>query len=122
MAISASVQEVLFLRQLLANLDHAPAGSTRMLEDNNGCKAMSNNDMTTAKSKHIDIRYHFIREVVKSEAVVVLYCPTSDMLADALTKFSLPTGLHLHLVGMMLSGTYPGPKKLSKKEGGGGTM
>ena len=47
MAIYASVQEVLFLRHLLANLDHAPFGSTtRMLEDNNGCKAMATNDMT----------------------------------------------------------------------------
>jgi hypothetical protein len=84
-----------------------------MLEDNNGCKAMATNDMTTAKSKHIEIRYHFIREVVKSKAVVVLYCPTGDMLADALTKFSLSTCLHLHLVGRMLSGTYPRPKKPS---------
>ena len=73
MAICASVQEVLFLRQLLANLGHAPTRSTRMLEDNNDCKAMTTNDMTTAKSKHIDIRYNFIREVVKSKAGVVLY-------------------------------------------------
>jgi hypothetical protein len=42
-----------------------------MLEDNNGCKAMANNDMITTKSKHIDIHYHFIR-VVKNKAVVVL--------------------------------------------------
>jgi hypothetical protein len=72
---------------------------------------MATNDMTTAKSKHIDIRYNFIREVVKSKADVVLYCPTGDMLADALNRFSLPTDLHLHLVGRMLSGTYPRPKK-----------
>ena len=112
MAITASDQEVLFLRQLLVNLDHAPSGFTRMLEDNNGCKAMANNDMTTAKSNHIDIRYHFIREVVKSKTVVVLYCPTGDMLAAALIKLSLSIGLHLHLVGMMLSGTYSGPKRI----------
>ena len=115
MAICAAVQKVLFLRQLLAKLDHAPTGSTRMLEDDNGCKAMSNNDMTTMKSKHIDIRYHFIREVVKSNAIVVLYCPTGDMLADALTKFYLPTSLHLHLVGRMLSGTYSRPQKVQEK-------
>ena len=94
MAMCASLQEVLFLRQILANLDHAPSGSTRMLEDTKGCKAMATNDMTTAKSKHIDIRYHFIREVVKGKAVVVLYCPTGNMLGDALTKFSLLVSLH----------------------------
>jgi hypothetical protein len=80
-----------------------------MLEDNNGCKAMATNDMTTTKSKHIDIRYHFIREVVKSKAVVVHYCPSEDMLADALKEFSLPIGLHLKLLNRMMSGTYPSP-------------
>ncbi len=70
---------------------------------------MATNDMTTTKSKHNDIRYHFIREVVKSKAVVVKYCRAEDMLADALMKFSLPIGLHLKLVNMMMSGTYSGP-------------
>ena len=80
-----------------------------MLEDNSGCMALATNDMTTGKTKHIDIRYHFIREVVKSKAVVIQYCNTSDMLADVLTKFSLPTALHLKHVGRMLSGTYSRP-------------
>ena len=71
MAISAAVQEVLFLRQLITNLDHTPASSTRMLEDNIGCMALATNRMTTGKTKHIDIRYHFIREVVKSKAVIL---------------------------------------------------
>ena len=93
MAICVVVQEALFLRQILAHLDHAPSGSTRMLEDNNGCKAMATIDMTTTKSKHIDIRYHFIRDVVKSKAVVVRYYPTGDMLADDI----LPSLLSLHV-------------------------
>jgi len=110
MAICASVQEVLFLRQLLADLDHAPSGSTRMLENNNGCKAMATNGMTTAKSKHIDFRYHFIREVVKVR-------PSSSYIVPRATC-CLSTCLHLHLVGRMLSGTYPGPKKPSNGKGG----
>ena len=65
--------------------------------------------MTTPKSKHIDTRYHFIREIVKSKGVVFDQCPTTDMLANALTNFSLPTGLHLKHVGRMISGTYSGP-------------
>ncbi len=65
--------------------------------------------MTTGKMKHIDVRYYFIREVVKIKAVVLEYCPTTDMLPDVLTKFSLPTSLHLKHVSRMLSGTYSGP-------------
>ena len=109
MALSASVQEVMFLRQLLSNLNHPPSTSTRMLEDNNGCLALATNPMTTGKTKHIDIRYHFVREVVKSKAVVMQHCPTADLLADVLTKFSLPTALHLKHVGRILSGTYTRP-------------
>jgi hypothetical protein len=65
--------------------------------------------MTTTKSKHVDIRYHFTRKVLNSKAVVVEYCPTTDMLVDVLTKFTLPTAVHLKLVGRMPSGTYSGP-------------
>jgi hypothetical protein len=86
-----------------------------MLEDNNGCKAMANNDMTTIKSKHIDTRCHFIREVVKSKAVVILYCPTGDMLANAHVKCTLSTCLDLNLAGRMLSGAYPSPEKVPKQ-------
>ena len=55
MAISAAVQEVLFLRHLTTNLDHTHVRSTRMLEDNIGCMALATNPLTTGKTKHVDI-------------------------------------------------------------------
>ena len=63
MAISAAVQEVLYLRQLTTNLDHTPDRSTRMMEDNIGCMALATNPMTIGKMKHIDVRCNSIREV-----------------------------------------------------------
>ena len=108
MAIYVAVQEVLFLRHLTTNFDHTLAFSTRMLEDNMGCIALATNH-DYKQDKHVDISYHFIREGVKSKAVVLEYCPTTDMLTYALTKFSLPTALHLKHVSGMLSGTYAGP-------------
>jgi hypothetical protein len=110
MAICAAAQEVLFLRQLLTNLNLEPSGATRMLEDNIGCIALVTNPMTTGKTKHIDIKYHFIKELVKSMTVEVQYCPTKDMIADALTKFTLPTALHLMHVGRMLIVAYEPPQ------------
>ena len=76
MAICAAAQEVLFLRQLRANLNLEPSGATRMLKDNIGCIALATNPITSGKTKHIDIRYHFIRELVKGRTVEVQYCPT----------------------------------------------
>ena len=38
------------------------------------------------RSKHIDIKYHFVREVVENEMIKLKYCPTKEMIADILTK------------------------------------
>jgi hypothetical protein len=62
--------------------------------------------MTTRKTKHIDIRYHFITELVNNKAVEIQYCPVEDMLANVLTKLNLSTALHITHAGRMLSGTY----------------
>ena len=47
---------------------------------------LANNPVQRQRSKHIDIRYHFIRQNVKDDKVVLMYCPTHDMLADIMTK------------------------------------
>ena len=109
MALAAAAQECGFLRQLLMSLGIVLNSPTRMYEDNMGCISLANNSMTTGKTKHIDIRYHFIRDMVKSGVIQLVWCRTEDMVADALTKFSLPTALHVKHVGRMMSGTYKGP-------------
>ena len=43
-----------------------------------------------ARTKHIDIRYHFIRFAVENHSFRLIYCPTIDMVADTLTK-ALPS-------------------------------
>jgi hypothetical protein len=42
--------------------------------------------MVQARRKHINTRYHFSRQAVKSGEVKLIYCPTELMLADGLTK------------------------------------
>jgi hypothetical protein len=39
-----------------------------------------------ARTKHIDIRYHFIRYIIEAETIKLIYCPTDEMTADTLTK------------------------------------
>ena len=65
MALSAATQEVVFLRQLLINLGEVVGGPTPMFEDNQECEALATNTMTTSKTKHIDTRHHFVRDLVK---------------------------------------------------------
>jgi len=63
--------------------------------------------------KHIDIRYHFIRDVVKQGYIKLQYCPTDNMTVDILTKallhwkvsqHTLRLGLHRPCRGVLESG------------------
>ncbi len=47
---------------------------------------MKNADMFHARTKHIDIRYHFIRELCDEKKLELEYCPTNEMAANLLTK------------------------------------
>jgi hypothetical protein len=49
-----------------------------------------------ARTKHIDIRYHFIKFAIQNGTIVLLYCPTENMIADILTK-SVPLIKHKYM-------------------------
>lgn len=57
-----------------------------MMEDNQGCIALAHNPVHHSRSKHIDLRAHFIREKVSQGVVDLRYVPTDRQLADILTK------------------------------------
>jgi hypothetical protein len=100
MALSAVTQETLFLRQLLpvfADCLIQPPHTavpdlpmvlppTQIWEDNQGAIHMATNQVTSARTKHIDIRHHFVREQLESRAISVTYIPTQHQLADLFTK------------------------------------
>jgi hypothetical protein len=47
---------------------------------------MAKNPQYHGKSKHIDIKYHFVRDLVGDKTIKLKYCPTKEMVADILTK------------------------------------
>ena len=47
---------------------------------------MSKNPVKFKQSKHIDVKYHFVRQSVDNGETLIIYCPTEEMLADPLTK------------------------------------
>ena len=51
-----------------------------------GTIALSKNPNNHQCTKHIDIKYHYIRETVEKKQVQLVYCPTENMIADILTK------------------------------------
>lgn len=57
-----------------------------IFEDNTSAIKVSGNNSFSDRTKHIDIRFHYIRELIEEKKVIVRHCPTDQMPADALTK------------------------------------
>jgi hypothetical protein len=62
------------------------SGTTNIWEDNHSCIAYSQNVSVSEKTKHIDLKYHFVKDHVQMGTIKMLYVPTCEMLADMLTK------------------------------------
>ncbi|KAE8909416.1 Retrovirus-related Pol polyprotein from transposon TNT 1-94 [Phytophthora fragariae] len=86
MALSLCVQEVLWTRAMLTDMGTLQRNATTIWEDNQGAIALAQNAGYHARTKHVDIRHHFIRENVERGTVKVEYVDTKNQLADILTK------------------------------------
>jgi hypothetical protein len=84
-ACSAS-SEAVWLRKLLAGLFDLELEATCIWCDNQSCVKLSENPVFHDKSKHIEIRYHYIRDMVQKGAVKLQYVATDEQIADVLTK------------------------------------
>jgi hypothetical protein len=69
--------------------------STTLFSDNQSAIALTKEHQYHARTKHIDVRFHFLRWVVEEGRLRLIYCPTDDMVADALTK-ALPSAKVKH--------------------------
>jgi hypothetical protein len=60
--------------------------ATMILFDNQSCIKMTENPVFHEKSKHIEIRYHYIRDMVQRGAIKLQYVSTDEQVVDVLTK------------------------------------
>jgi hypothetical protein len=86
MATSLASCEAIWLRKLLTRLFGQELELTVIHCDNQSCIKLSENPVFHDRSKHIEIRYHFIRDRVQKGAVQLQYIPTEEQLADIFTK------------------------------------
>ena len=76
----------MWIRSLLKELGWEQHGATLIGDDNTGCIALSKNPINHGRTKHMDIKYHGLRENVLSGNVKLEYFPTDDNVADVMTK------------------------------------
>lgn len=78
--------EAIWLRRVLENLQQEPETSTKIFCDNMSAIAMTKNPVFHARSKHIELRHHFIRNLVNDGEIQLIFITTKEQLADPFTK------------------------------------
>jgi hypothetical protein len=80
------IHEAVWLHKLLANLFDHEMDSTIIHCDNQSCVNLSENHVFHDKSKHIEIKYHYIIDMVQRKAVHVQYLFIHEQIVDVFTK------------------------------------
>lgn len=99
MGITAGTTEIMWLRQLLADLGH-PQPCVTLHEDNRSAINLAHNPAHHFRTKHIDVRYHYVREVIKEGIVDLKWISSREQIADILTK-PLPTAVFNQLLPLL---------------------
>jgi hypothetical protein len=86
MSLAAATQEAIWLKRFVKELKIYADDAVLIHQDNQGAIALAKNPVFHQRTKHIDLRYHFIRERVEDKDINICYTPTSEMQADFLTK------------------------------------
>ena len=76
----------IWLSRLLGELLGVQAPKVRLMVDNKSAIALSKNPVHHDRSKHIDTKYHFVRDCVDRGEVNIDHVGTAEQLADILTK------------------------------------
>ena len=85
-AASQAGQEVVYLRELLKGFGHPQKKPTEIWEDNASCIMMSENPTNRDRSRHVDVKVHYLRDLVRDGHVKLVKCAGTQNVSDALTK------------------------------------
>jgi hypothetical protein len=85
-ALTAVTREVLYLQALITELYKHIISPIPIYCNSQGAIALASNGKFHAHTKHIDLRFHFVRSLVKNGIFDIQYCPTEENIADIFTK------------------------------------
>lgn len=86
MAATAAACQAVWLRKLLGQLTGNYVGPVVLYIDNKSAIDLAKNPVFHRRSKHIDIRYHFVRECVERGEIVIKHVVTDSQRVDIMTK------------------------------------
>eukprot|EP00253_Pinus_taeda_P024503 PITA_24503 len=85
-AATAAACQAVWMRRMLRSLGQEQAKATVIFCDNGSAIALSKNSMFHKRTKHIDTRFHYMRELVSNGEIALEHCRTQEQVADILTK------------------------------------
>lgn len=85
-ALAECCQQMLWIVKLMKSFEIPVNYPITVKEDNQSCIKIAEKEKFERNTKHIDTKFNFVKELVKSNKIVLQYCPTSEMVADILTK------------------------------------
>ena len=96
------VKEALFVRAVLSfNASKTSGASIKVVKDNQGAKAQTESPLSSARSMHIDVRFHFIRDLFRTRKISIEYVTSAEQHADILTKALSGANFQYHLKCLM---------------------
>ena len=85
-AMTSVACQAVWMRRVLKDLSQNHQEPTTIFYGNNSTIALSKNHVFHKRTKHIDIRFHFIRELVNNKEICLEFCKSKDQLADIFMK------------------------------------
>ncbi|XP_062703556.1 uncharacterized protein LOC134286011 [Aedes albopictus] len=85
-ALAEGCQELVWTKRLLEEIGEATKESVSVFEDNQSCIKLVESDRIERRSKHIDTKFFFVRDLQEKDEIRLQYCPKETMLADLMTK------------------------------------
>lgn len=85
-AAAACASQAVWMKRIIEKLSREKSKCTTIICDNSSKIKLSKNPVLHGRSKHIDVRFHFLRDLTREGAVELVYYETHDQLADVITK------------------------------------
>ena len=85
-ALTFAIQEGKFISQIFADLTNSDRNMFSLYVDNQAAINLGNNPIYHQRSKHIDVKYHYIRHEIRDKNVKLIYVPSNENIADIFTK------------------------------------
>lgn len=85
-ALCEAAKECIWLKRIITEIGQILTEPITIYEDNTSCQKLILNSNNSNRTKHIDIRYYFVKDLINKKIMNCTYCPSDDMLADIFTK------------------------------------